>query len=176
MTTRVFIGPPGTELDWDNWGKPITDIVNEHDGRIAAVEAAIISFYGESAPSTTSGTDVTSSATFVNCAGTGNKASFSFTKTIANTRVLLECGASFYTTAATGGAEFALRLNGTDYTCTHENSSGIGVATKVDGWAIASGIPVGVYTVQARWRRYTGTGVCTRGIDQWMSISAREIN
>jgi hypothetical protein len=40
MATRIFIGPPGTELDWDNWGKPITDVVNEHDGRIAALEVA----------------------------------------------------------------------------------------------------------------------------------------
>lgn len=40
MATRIFIGPPGTELDWDNWGKPITDVVNEHDGRIAVLEAA----------------------------------------------------------------------------------------------------------------------------------------
>lgn len=40
MATRIFIGPPGTELDWDNWGKPITDVVNEHDGRIAAIEAS----------------------------------------------------------------------------------------------------------------------------------------
>lgn len=31
MANRVNIGPKGSKLDWDNWGKPITDAVNDHD-------------------------------------------------------------------------------------------------------------------------------------------------
>lgn len=31
MVDRITIGPPGSILDWDNWGKPVTDAVNEHD-------------------------------------------------------------------------------------------------------------------------------------------------
>ena len=29
MTNIVNIGPKGSKLDWDNWGKPITDAVNQ---------------------------------------------------------------------------------------------------------------------------------------------------
>ncbi len=31
MAQRVTIGPPGSILDWDNWGKPVTDAINEFD-------------------------------------------------------------------------------------------------------------------------------------------------
>lgn len=31
MADRITIGPPASKLDWDNWGKPMTDAVNEHD-------------------------------------------------------------------------------------------------------------------------------------------------
>jgi hypothetical protein len=42
MPIRITIGPPGTKLDWDNWGKPVTDVINEHDDRIAAIESATV--------------------------------------------------------------------------------------------------------------------------------------
>lgn len=42
MATRIVIGPPGSKLDWDNWGKPATDLLNEYDGRIAAIESAVV--------------------------------------------------------------------------------------------------------------------------------------
>lgn len=38
MATRITIGPPGSKLDWDNWGKPVTDLLNEHDDRIVSLE------------------------------------------------------------------------------------------------------------------------------------------
>ena len=31
MANRVNIGPKGSKLDWDNWGKPVTDAINDHD-------------------------------------------------------------------------------------------------------------------------------------------------
>lgn len=176
MTTFPIITLNDGDVSNPQWFADITNAVNDHEGRISTIYGLLTSFYGTSGQSTTSGFDTTTSATFVNCAGTGNLSSFSFTKVFANTSVLLDVQTSFFTSVAAGGAEFALRINGTDYTCTHENASATGVATKVGGWAIATGIPVGVYTVQARWRRYLGTGTCQRGTDQWMSISAREIN
>jgi hypothetical protein len=32
---RIVIGPPGSILDWDNWGKPVTDAINEFDVTIS---------------------------------------------------------------------------------------------------------------------------------------------
>ena len=34
MTNKITIGPPGSKLDWDNWGKPVTDAINELFGSI----------------------------------------------------------------------------------------------------------------------------------------------
>jgi len=34
MANRVNIGPKGSKLDWDNWGKPMTDAVNDHDDQL----------------------------------------------------------------------------------------------------------------------------------------------
>jgi len=38
MSNRINIGPPGSILDWDNWGSIATNLLNEFDGRIAALE------------------------------------------------------------------------------------------------------------------------------------------
>lgn len=64
MATRITIGPPGTKLDWDNWGKPVTDLLNEHDDRIVVLEAQQTSAQlaytqnGTMATSTVVGTEV----------------------------------------------------------------------------------------------------------------------
>jgi len=42
MTDRITIGPPGSILDWDNWGKPVTDAINDFQNRLAALETAPI--------------------------------------------------------------------------------------------------------------------------------------
>ena len=47
MANRVNIGPQGTKLDWTNWGKPVTDAINDHENRIAALEGQRILAYGE---------------------------------------------------------------------------------------------------------------------------------
>lgn len=31
----IIIGPKGSKLDWDNWGKPMTDAVNSHSSQLA---------------------------------------------------------------------------------------------------------------------------------------------
>jgi hypothetical protein len=31
MVNRIVVPMPNGKLDWDNWGKPITDAVNQHD-------------------------------------------------------------------------------------------------------------------------------------------------
>lgn len=37
MANRINIGPKGSKLDWDNWGKPVTDAINEYDTEIIAL-------------------------------------------------------------------------------------------------------------------------------------------
>lgn len=32
--TDIVIGPKGSKLDWDNWGKPMTDAVNSHSAQL----------------------------------------------------------------------------------------------------------------------------------------------
>jgi hypothetical protein len=34
VANRINIGPKGSKLDWDNWGKPVTDAINEFDAAI----------------------------------------------------------------------------------------------------------------------------------------------
>lgn len=34
MANRVNIGAKGSKLDWDNWGKPVTDAINDHDTQL----------------------------------------------------------------------------------------------------------------------------------------------
>lgn len=36
--TRINIGPPGSILDWDNWGSVATNLLNEYDDRVTALE------------------------------------------------------------------------------------------------------------------------------------------
>lgn len=35
MANRINIGPPGSILDWDNWGSVVTNLLNEYDTSIA---------------------------------------------------------------------------------------------------------------------------------------------
>src|SRR4051812_10257121 len=34
MANRVNIGAKGTKLDYDNWGVPVTQAINDHDGQL----------------------------------------------------------------------------------------------------------------------------------------------
>lgn len=60
MSTRITIGPPGTKLDWDNWGKPVTDLLNEFDGRIASLETILTTW---NVSTSAGGTGVTTTET-----------------------------------------------------------------------------------------------------------------
>jgi hypothetical protein len=56
MANRVNIGAKGSQLDWDNWGKPMTDAVNDYENRIAVLESQRLLAYGLR---TTNGTTTT---------------------------------------------------------------------------------------------------------------------
>jgi hypothetical protein len=127
------------------------------------------------AQAVTSGTDTTTSATYVNMAGTGSVTTFSFTKRTANTRVKLEMNAGFTNAVGTSLVDFALQIGGTDYQMGHTIQLVVTATQQFSGVRIVSGIPAGVYTVQCRWRREGGSGTPTRGSNEWLSASAEEI-
>jgi hypothetical protein len=124
---------------------------------------------------TTSSTDTTSSATYVNMAGTGSQTSFPFTKLNASTRIRVQMSATLYSTGATGGATLGARINGTDYDVVAIQTSVIGNRVSCTGIAYVTGVAAGTYTVQLRWKRNNGSGVMTRDQFDWLCAEAMEV-
>lgn len=128
---------------------------------------------GVSAKAVTSGTNTTTSATYVDMAGTGSSTSFSFTKRYTGSRIRVDVSASMYVPANVSNVVVGVRINGTDYDLYEipvlVNTRAFGVAFRY-----ITGVASGVYTVQARWRRSSGTGTLTRDTADWLSVSARE--
>lgn len=118
--------------------------------------------------------ETTTSASFVNCAGTGAITSFSWTKRATNTAAIIGIAASFFPATANAGVRFGLLINGTDYELAG-GAPGTSVPLDCVGFDVVTGIPAGIYTVQARWRRFNGAGTPTRNENHWMSAFAVEI-
>lgn len=134
---------------------------------------------GISVLAVSSGTDTTTSATYVNLAGTGATTSFSFVKRFAGTRIRIDFSATFYTTNVATGPSFAVLLNGTDYEVARLKGAAVLANSRLhtSGFRyIPSGIAAGTYTVQGRWRALDAGGTLTRDVNDWLCISARECN
>lgn len=151
-------------------GQPLTG-----SDLVALVNAARNSTAAISAVAVTAGTDTTTSATYVNMAGTGSVTSFSWTKYRDDTDALLFMAAEFQAVTANAGPKFGLRINGTDYDMC-SNAPGTSAYGHPSGTRVVSGIPAGVYTVQCRWFRLAGAGTPTRDTNCWLSASVTEIN
>jgi hypothetical protein len=118
--------------------------------------------------------DTTTSATYVNLAGTS---SIVFNKLFTPTRLKIDFHAScFITLAVNTEVRFAVRVNSVDYdiagylinpTSQHMHFSGTVI--------VPAGVPSGNQTVQGRWRRVAGTGQLNRGTDDRISIGVVEI-
>ncbi len=123
----------------------------------------------------TAGTsDTIASTSFANLGGSGH--SFSFTKQRSNTRLRIDCSHTFTVTNADTGAEFGVRINGTDYrVATLPGSLSLTHHFTASGVRHISGVPAGTYTVQGRWRRTNGTGTVTRDTNDWSSTSCMEV-
>jgi hypothetical protein len=132
---------------------------------------------GVNGAAVTSSTDTTTSATYVNLAGTGSVTSFSFTKRYADTRIRVDLSAGFFV-AGTGNsaARFGVQINGTDYDVVNRHINPASTHGEASGVRYITGVPAGAYTVQGRWRRSAGTQTLTRATDNWLSIAARETN
>lgn len=114
----------------------------------------------------------------MNMAGTGSVTSFSFTKQKTSTRVRLGMQAGFNNTTAVSQAKFGMLLNSVDYDVTQAVSGVTTNTIPVSGFIyVGSGVvAAGTYTVQARWKRSGGSGTLGRGVNEWLSIEAMEID
>jgi hypothetical protein len=102
--------------------------------------------------------------TFIDHAGIPG---FTFTKIYDNTFVRMAVTGSAYTNVTNSSVRFGLRLTAqdpgssyaaTDYNMVHIFYNQASVHLGKSSFYRALGIPAGSYTVQLRWRRYSGTG------------------
>ena len=153
-----------------------------HDGTKGLIVASVTaggdllagSKNGVNALAVTSGTDTTISTAYVNLAGTGSVTSFSFTKRYAGTRIRLQLSASCYPTGAVGGATFGVRINSVDYDVVRIQGSNLSIRASLTGVAYITGVGVGAWTVQGRWKSSSGSVTMTRDVFDWLSIDAQE--
>lgn len=125
----------------------------------------------------TSGTDTTTSATYVNLAGTGSVTSLSFVKRFTATAIEIAMHPTCYFQTAQAGAKFGARVNSVDYDVCRCVPATVNEHFQVSGVAkVAAGLAAGTYTIQARWLRFIGTGTLTRDVNDWFSMSAREVS
>lgn len=134
------------------------------------------SWSGISAAATTSGADTTTSATYVNMAGTGSATSLTFVKQQDDTavRVRIEFGA--FVTTAIAGVDYGFRVNSLDFQVGRFlfNTTAQHLPLSSTGGIAAGALAAGTYTVQARWKRYTGTGTLNRNADDWLAMTVEE--
>lgn len=131
---------------------------------------------GVSGVATSSGSDTTTSASYVDMAGTGATTSFSFTigPSVSTIKVTMYVGWS--ATVATTLADFAVKIAGTDYRLGH-NLLASGTSGFYSGAVFITGITPSTYTVQGRWRRESASGQCNRtGTNEWLTITCEAIS
>jgi hypothetical protein len=138
-------------------------------------EPATVSSDGINGAATTSGTDTTASASYVNLAGTGSVTSFSPTKRYATTRVKVWMYASMFVTVGPTFGRFGVRINGVDHDVFNLPINPATSHQGASGTTYITGVPAGVYTIQARWFRSGGTGTLTRDSQDWLSVNAEEV-
>lgn len=123
----------------------------------------------------TSGSDTTTSASYVSLAGTGSITSFSFTKQRGDTALLVTMHVTLYATNTANEAMFGVQINSIDYDIVKFYINPATTHHAASGSAFIEGIDAGTYTIQGRWKRTQGTGTLTRDPGDWLSISALEV-
>lgn len=142
-------------------GAQLTNIVYQNDDGVS--NAAV-----------TSGSDTTTSSSYANMAGTGSVTSYSFTKALTSTRLKVTIAASYVALTNNATVQVGVLVSGTDYDCGRVLIT-TGAGGYSMGWAYITGLAAGTYTIQARWKRTSGTGTASRGTDQWLSIACAEV-
>lgn len=128
-------------------------------------------------PATTAASDTTTSATYVNMAGTGSVTSFNFPKLLSTTKLLVWMGVGWQNGgAALSDLSVGVLVNGTDYECGRQSLNATITIGYVAGWAVITGLPAAVYSIQGRWKRRGGTGTPSRSNAEVLSMFAMESN
>lgn len=119
------------------------------------------------------GAGTTTSSSYANMPATS---SVNITKASASTRLRIEFAVTTFVTVASTIVQFGVSVNGTDYdisrlffnpASTHESCP--------TGVVYISGLAASVWTVQARWKRISGTGTVTTDANDWITLDAQEV-
>lgn len=146
-------------------------------GTIASVSTPHLPSSGAINQPGPSSNDNVSGSSFQSMAGTGNVTSFSFTKRYADSNIKIEMAATCYMVTATGtNIIFGVQINAVDTPLFRIIFPVLNQRFWGTGFADVSGVPAGVHTVQARWRRESGTGTGRRDTGDWFSLSALEVS
>jgi hypothetical protein len=129
---------------------------------------------GVNAQAVSSGTDTTTSASYVNLAGTGSQTSFPWEKKYDYTTGMIFLSAGWSAVTATTLGKFGVLINGVDYDITHM-ILGTGAVGMVSSFRLITGLVAGNYTVQGRWYREGGAGTASRSTNDWLSMVMQEI-
>jgi hypothetical protein len=121
-----------------------------------------------------SGNENTVSSSYANLGATS---SFSFVKEYTSTKIKIEMSASAQTNGLATGVRYGVLINGTDYDVCQMVYPSSTVRFLAAGVAVVtSGLAAGTYTIQARWKRVSGSATVQRFItDDWLSVCATEV-
>jgi hypothetical protein len=81
-----------------------------------------------------------------------------------------------FNTATTTSTRFAARVAGTDYDCINFFFNAQGVHTQISCSVLISGVASGAQTVDARWRRVSGTGTLQQDTNDWTTVTVQEVD
>lgn len=118
--------------------------------------------------------NTTTSSTYVSLTGTS---SATITKSQGTaTQLRIDLSVSSWCNGTLTLVRFGVLVNGVDYDVTQIKHADSGKHAFATGTAYISGLAAGSYTIQARWRRVTGTGTLTRDIEDWLSLAVTEVD
>jgi hypothetical protein len=120
------------------------------------------------------GAGTTTSASYANMAATS---STNLTKASAATRLRIEFACTtFVTTTGSTVTQFGVLVNGTDYDISRMFFNPVSTHLACPtGVVYISGLAANIWTVQARWKRVSGTGTCTTDVNDWITIDVQEV-
>lgn len=105
--------------------------------------------------------------------------SCTITKAYADTLLEITMGGTWFASGAMAAVDFAVSVTGvvgdTFVSTLKLSNSALGAHTPHFGQAKVASAPAGVVTAVARWRRTAGAGVLNVGLDDFLSLTVREV-
>lgn len=150
---------------------------NSNSGRFRCYEAGewkdCVSMVESAGTSNAAVSGTTTSASYVNVPGTS---SLAYTKKTSASKLVLTLNVSYWATAANTSTRLGLRVDTTDYDCTNFFFNTNSLHMQVSCTIVLSGISAGSKTIQARWKRMSGTGTLSMDSGDWTNITVIETN